>query len=188
VARTLQLLAGTMRTSQTLAFILGAALAFAGCASDRKTASAPSVPGPDFANQRAAATEPAELAASDGTRPISPDDQLFFAFDSDRVDREAQTTLGEIAAWVKADRRREIVVQGHADPSGNPDYNLELSTRRARAVADELQRMGVPRDRVVIIAVGEEGATLEPGMVNRRVVIFASGGAPQVSQSSRQSR
>ncbi|HUQ07141.1 MAG TPA: OmpA family protein [Kofleriaceae bacterium] len=174
-----------MRTLRSLPFILGAALALTGCASDRKAASATSTPGPDFANRRAAATEPAPLAASDGERPISPDDQLFFAFDSDRVDRDGQIMLAEVAAWVRADASREIVVQGHADPSGNPDYNLALSSRRARAVAAELERQGVPRDRVVILAVGESNATLEPGMVNRRVVIFASAAGRQVSQSSR---
>jgi peptidoglycan-associated lipoprotein len=173
-----------MRTFHFLPFLLGTALTLNGCASDRsKTASAPAAPGPEFASTRATAAEPAPLAASDSTRPISPDDQLFFGFDSDRLDRDAQTMLAEVAAWVRADPRREIVVQGHADPSGDSAYNMDLSVRRARAVADELVRMGVPRDHVIVVAVGEQAASLEPGMVNRRVVIFSTGNDARLSRS-----
>lgn len=152
---------------------MSAVLALSGCASSgHRTMRAPA--GPDFAEAHPRTTEPAPLAVSNGRRPILPDDQLFFAFDSDRLDRDGQTLLGEVAAWVLADPRREIVVEGHADQAGDRDYNLDLSQRRARAVADHLLSIGVPRHRVVILAKGETQAVIEPQMGNRRVVIFGS--------------
>ena len=42
--------------------------------------------------------------------------------------------------------RARIDVTGHTDTSGSAAYNLELSQRRAEAVAGELVRQGVPAD------------------------------------------
>jgi outer membrane protein OmpA-like peptidoglycan-associated protein len=154
-------------------FLMTAALALSGCGSHSRAVTR-SPAGPDFAEARARPTEPAPLAASEGRRPIPPDDQLFFAYDSDRLDQEGRTMLWEVARWVKADPRREIVVQGHADHAGSSDYNLELSSRRARAVGAYLRDLGVPPTRITIVAVGESQAVIRPAPANRRVVIFGT--------------
>ena len=49
-----------------------------------------------------------------------------------------------------------ITATGHTDASGSADYNLELSQRRAEAVASELIRHGVPATDIVTIGRGEE--------------------------------
>jgi peptidoglycan-associated lipoprotein len=153
-------------------FLMTAALALSGCGShSRAVARTPA--GPDFAEARAPVTEPAPLAASEGKRPIPPDDQLFFAFDSDQLDQDGRVLLTEVAHWMKADPRREVLIQGHADHAGNTDYNLALSSRRAHAVSDYLQALGVSPTRVTLVAVGETQAAIRPAQVNRRVVIFA---------------
>jgi len=41
-----------------------------------------------------------------------------------------------------------VVVCGHTDAIGSADFNLSLSLDRARAVADELKRLGVPGERM----------------------------------------
>ena len=172
-----------MRTHPTVFLSLATAFAMAACGgSDRRAARSPA--GPDFSEARPAKTVPAPLAASDGEKVIPPDDQLLFAFDSDFLDREAEELLVQVAAWAKANPAREVVVQGHADRSGDAAYNLDLSQRRARAVGDQLMRLGVARDRVVLLAVGEAEATVEPAPGNRRVIIFA-GGSAVTAQSSR---
>ncbi|MBZ0234361.1 MAG: OmpA family protein [Deltaproteobacteria bacterium] len=151
-----------------------AALALSGCgSSDRSTA--PRYPaGPDFSEARTTTTDPAPLAASDGRRPIPPDDQLFFGFDSDELDHDGRVLLANVAAWAKAHPAREVIVHGHADAAGDRDYNLELSARRARAVADHLRSLGVPLDRVTVVARGENDAVIEPPQGNRRVVVFGN--------------
>jgi outer membrane protein OmpA-like peptidoglycan-associated protein len=82
--------------------------------------------------------------------------------------------LAQVAAWMKADRGREVVVQGHADAAGDSTYNMDLSSRRARSVAEFLRSMGVARDRIIVVAEGERAALIQPAEGNRRVVIFAS--------------
>jgi peptidoglycan-associated lipoprotein len=163
-----------MKTQMRVFLCAASAALLASCASDhRRTPRAPA--GPDFSEARSAETRPAApLAASDGKRVIPPEDQLFFAYDSDRVDYEGRVMLSQVAHWLRANPKREVVVQGHADHDGDSAYNFDLSQRRAGNVALELQRMGIARDRIVIVAEGENQAILEPAAVNRRVVIFAS--------------
>jgi outer membrane protein OmpA-like peptidoglycan-associated protein len=163
----------TQRRLRRVLLSAATAAALHACASDQTTT--PKGPaGPDFAETNSATVKPQPLAASDGDRPIAPDDQVLFDFDSDRVNRDGQIVLADVAAWVKAHPARQVVVEGHTDRAGGGAYNYDLSSRRAQAAADELGRLGVPRDRIVVLAEGEDNANLGPEALNRRVVIFAN--------------
>ena len=48
-----------------------------------------------------------------------------------------------------------IQIDGHADPRGASDFNLDLSQRRADAVASTLVAQGIDRARIVIRSFGE---------------------------------
>jgi len=66
-------------------------------------------------------------------------------------------------------------VEGHADHRGPEAYNLDLSLRRAQAVADELVRCcAIPSDRILVEGFGEsmplvDGNTPTDLALNRRV-------------------
>lgn len=49
---------------------------------------------------------------------------------------------------------KRIVIEGHTDAQGSREYNLELSKRRAQAVADYLGELGVSRDRLDVKGFG----------------------------------
>mgnify|MGYP003372886032 CR=1 FL=1 len=122
----------------------------------------------------AASPEAAATPASEGrTEMIAPEDQVQFANDSTVLEPSAIAILDDVAAWVKADRSRTILVKGHADATGTVAYNLDLSSRRAETVASYLYGRGVAREQVAIVAVGEDAAVLAPATSNRRVVIYA---------------
>lgn len=145
-----------------------------GCAHDAPKPTVP--PAPAF-EETATPTRP-DSAASEGVAAIAPEDQVFFAFDSVTLDRSMQSILDDVAVWVRADPARTLLVQGHADRAGAASYNLDLSTRRAQAVADYLRERGVPSIQVIVVAKGEDSASLVPGRANRRVVIFATAQEP----------
>ena len=71
--------------------------------------------------------------------------QFVVYFDWDRSDltAEAQSVVTQAANYAKSGRPTRILVVGHADTSGSAAYNVGLSNRRARTVADALVAQGV---------------------------------------------
>jgi peptidoglycan-associated lipoprotein len=59
-------------------------------------------------------------------------------------------------AWLKANARAKITLEGHCDERGTAEYNLALGERRAKAVKDYLIAAGIPADRVSTISYGKE--------------------------------
>lgn len=63
---------------------------------------------------------------------------LYFDTDKDMVKPESQPTLAEIAKLLNSVPTMRLHVVGHTDNHGKPDYNLDLSRRRADSVVREL--------------------------------------------------
>ena len=82
----------------------------------------------------------------------------------------------ETPAAVRSVGDIRVLVGGHADRSGTPDHNYQLSLKRAQNVRDKLIRLGVPARRISIRAHGETLPLVEtpdgmPELKNRRVEI-----------------
>jgi outer membrane protein OmpA-like peptidoglycan-associated protein len=73
-------------------------------------------------------------------------------------DRARIAKLGALVADLKDVRVR---VSGFADSRGNDALNQSLSQERAEMVARELEKAGVPKDRMIIEAMGERFASSE---------------------------
>ena len=57
----------------------------------------------------------------------------------------------------------QVVVIGHTDSSGSPAYNVRLSERRAKAVADQLVGMGVNQGALQVDWKGESQLAVQIG-------------------------
>jgi outer membrane protein OmpA-like peptidoglycan-associated protein len=74
---------------------------------------------------------------------------IYFDTDKDSVRPDSEATLQEIAKLLTSDRSLKVSVVGHTDNQGKPDYNLDLSRRRAAAVVHELtSKYGIAADRL----------------------------------------
>ena len=73
---------------------------------------------------------------------------IYFDTDKDALKSESQPTIAEIAKLLKGDPSLRIHVVGHTDNQGTPDYNLELSRRRAASVVRAIVSRGIPADRL----------------------------------------
>jgi outer membrane protein OmpA-like peptidoglycan-associated protein len=73
-------------------------------------------------------------------------------------DRDRIAKLGALVADLKDVRVR---VSGFADSRGDDALNLSLSQERAEMVARELEKAGVPKERMIIEAMGERFASIE---------------------------
>lgn len=102
---------------------------------------------------------------------------VLFDHDADVITPAGEVSLHDVLERIaEADPSARIVLEGHADATGEVDYNLTLSRHRAEAVAAWLEEHGVPRERMRITAegalrplvTGDSSETLAP---NRRVTI-----------------
>lgn len=80
---------------------------------------------------------------------------VLFEFDSARLTPEAESTAAQIADVLRNHGDRHVAVEGHTDSVGTIGYNQRLSEERARAVANELTRSGLPRRRISTRGFGE---------------------------------
>ena len=103
---------------------------------------------------------------------------VTFELNSAQLTQNARLTLQQIAVALNDPRllRTKVVVKGYTDASGPAAYNLKLSQRRARSVADFLLKNGLLEERVNTIGIGENKPRVadEFDPVNRRVEIHIS--------------
>jgi peptidoglycan-associated lipoprotein len=65
---------------------------------------------------------------------------------------------------------KKALVTGYADMSGNPEYNVWISERRAEAVKVFLESMGVDESRIIVTYLGDTESTTS-GPADRRVEV-----------------
>lgn len=98
---------------------------------------------------------------------------VFFSFNSDKIASKKEILNLESLANMAKNNGAKLKVTGYADSAtGVPEYNHQLSERRAKAVAKELIKMGVAEENIVIEAKGGV-ADVKPSSYNRRVIIEA---------------
>lgn len=80
-----------------------------------------------------------------------------FAFDSDKLSDAGKTFISNYRDQLGDElvQAFAIVVLGYTDSTGDEQYNLDLSKRRAEAVADYLASLGVPADKMKTVGRGE---------------------------------
>ena len=98
--------------------------------------------------------------------------RINFALNSDVVPQSAFPFVERIGELLRDQPQVKLRVEGHTDALGSDDYNLQLSQRRAVAVAQWLvERQGIDPSRLVVLGRGEEAPLVENGFDprNRRV-------------------
>jgi len=124
----------------------------------------------------------AVLAEQDRIRREQEKLQVILAsdvlFESGKADLQpgARDKLRNIAGVLNRYPQTNIEIVGHTDSRGSEESNLDLSNRRAQAVADELADAGVNRSRMSMRGEGESrpvatNDTPEGRQQNRRVEI-----------------
>jgi len=74
---------------------------------------------------------------------------IYFDTDKNTLRPDSLPTLQEIVKLLSANPQMKIHVVGHTDNQGTPDYNLDLSRRRAASVVRELTaKYGVAASRL----------------------------------------
>ncbi|AIV05096.1 MULTISPECIES: peptidoglycan-associated lipoprotein Pal [Vibrio] len=101
---------------------------------------------------------------------------IYFAFDNSTIAGDYEEMLAAHASYLSKNPALKVTIEGHADERGTPEYNIALGERRAEAVSNYLQALGVQADQISIVSYGEEkplllGQSEEVYAKNRRAVL-----------------
>jgi outer membrane protein OmpA-like peptidoglycan-associated protein len=107
---------------------------------------------------------------------ITFDSGIMFDVDKSNLRPEAQVNLTNLSVILNKYEDTDILIEGHTDATGAEDYNLELSERRAKSVANKLSLDKVSATRFTIMGYGEvqpisDNSTTAGRQENRRVEI-----------------
>lgn len=81
---------------------------------------------------------------------------VYFDFDTSTVNSEFAAILDAHAKFLNENASVNVLVEGHADERGTPEYNIALGERRAKAVVTYLENMGVSSSQLTVVSYGEE--------------------------------
>ena len=114
-----------------------------------------------------------------------PDRETWFDFDRVSFDtgsatlKESQDQLRNVAAILKAYPNVHLKIGGYTDNTGDPAENMRLSQERAKAVAAQLEAMGISSGRLQAEGYGSQYAvadnsTEEGRARNRRISMLVT--------------
>jgi len=101
---------------------------------------------------------------------------LLFQINSAALSEAAKTNLQKVAGVFVKYPETNILIEGHTDDTGTPEYNMELSRKRAYSVSEYLQAKGVAASRMNVKWYGESqpkvpNTTDANRTMNRRVEV-----------------
>ena len=130
------------------------------------------------------------VANFDNYKPVT-EVAVHFAFDKAELTRQDKQQLDQLAQQIPNAKGYIVQIEGNTDSVGNPEYNYELSQRRASAVTQYLaHKYNVPPHKVYVIGLGKDrpeakNTTSQGRAENRRVdVRLMSNVASETNQTS----
>ncbi len=101
---------------------------------------------------------------------------IYFEFDKVDINRDDSAKLRNLVQFLKKNPEIYVDILGAADVRGGDNYNITLSLNRSKAVADFLNKYGIPQDRLYTRGVGRTTIYDELGKAmshqESRTVIF----------------
>ncbi|MFO6422950.1 peptidoglycan-associated lipoprotein Pal [Motilimonas sp. KMU-193] len=94
-----------------------------------------------------------QLAAKYGQAIL--ENTISFAYDQSEIAPEYRQVLNAHAQYL-VESQKSVIIEGHTDERGTPEYNIALGERRALSVVRYLQSMGVPASQLSTVSYGEE--------------------------------
>ncbi|MCR3755726.1 MAG: peptidoglycan-associated outer membrane lipoprotein Pal [Sodalis sp. Psp] len=81
---------------------------------------------------------------------------VYFNLDKYDIRFEFAQMLDAHANFLRSNPSYKVIVEGHADERGTPEYNIALGERRANSVKMYLQSKGAAAYQIAIVSYGKE--------------------------------
>jgi peptidoglycan-associated lipoprotein len=155
--------------SMRILFLASAAVLVAGCASTKlqekpapvveqsKPTPPPAPPAPAPAPvTKAEPPAPAPIDPLNDPKSILAKRSVYFDFDKSVIKAEFQPLIEAHGRYLVEHASRQVRIEGNCDERGGREYNLALGQRRADAVRERMELVGVPGARIETISFGKE--------------------------------
>ena len=81
---------------------------------------------------------------------------IYFDFDTATVEGKYADLLRAHAEFLVQNSSVKVLIEGHADERGTPEYNIALGEHRGQAVEKYLLSLGVSASQMSVVSYGEE--------------------------------
>lgn len=134
-------------------------------------------PKPAFTPEQIAALQDLGFEEGDDGWALNLGSRILFATGADRLTERDRAEIKKVADTLHAVGIDSMRVEGHADNVGNAQFNVDLSMRRAEAVAREMAANGIPYENIQQRGLGTskpvaDNQTKDGRMQNRRATII----------------
>jgi len=105
--------------------------------------------------QKEAPPTGSEVPEPVSVRPEKALVDVYFDFDKYDIKSGEAATLQKNAAWMKANPKYMVVIEGHCDERGTVEYNLALGERRSKAAMDYMVSLGIDASKMKTLSYGK---------------------------------
>ena len=97
-----------------------------------------------------------------------------FEYGSHKLNKISKANINQLIDFMKVNKNIKIMLHGHTDNRGTPDFNIALSQLRVQSVRNYMRKQGINSNRISYRGFGEKkplatNATKEGQKINRRV-------------------
>lgn len=108
------------------------------------------------------AEEPDEGIRPGQLLPFPEMQVIYFDYDKDVIRADQLPRVENNLKYLLEHPGDKVMIEGHCDERGTPEYNLNLGQRRAQAVKNYYVKNGVADGRIAIVSKGKE-QPVDPG-------------------------
>lgn len=102
---------------------------------------------------------------------------VYFDYDSFAIRPEFQSVIDSHAKFIRSDKNRKVMIEGHTDERGGREYNLALGQKRAEAVRRALGLLGVSESQMEAVSFGKE----KPAAVGSSEAVYEKNRRAEIS-------
>ena len=121
-----------------------------------------------------------EVEAKAETRPGPLDMVIYFRASGSDIDTASNSSLDELAVWLREDRSRAVFIEGHPQESAAAGFDVKLGGERIDATRRYLVAHGAMDSQIRVVAHGQV-STAKAGDLNTRTIFVAGNSGQEVA-------
>lgn len=127
------------------------------------------------ANASVASAQTAGAEAKVEVRPGPLDLVVYFRAGGSDIDTASNSSLDELAVWLREDRARTVFIEAHPDEAASARFDVKIGGARTEATRRYLVAHGAMDSQIKIVAHGQK-TTMKAGDLNARTIFISTTG------------